>query len=328
MNAFGLMLLLCLHTAASQGDPIFGFNYGSHWTNGTAKTKDDFQRQFSLARALRGSPSHARLFTTVQHGTVDDPIEALQPAIDTQTGLLLGMWPRNGDIEHELAALNKAIGVYGQKLTDLVVGISVGNEDLHRVGDGCSPDCANATTVKQWVDSVRSNLSSGPFAAAMADKKIGHVDTVLSWAADVPDTQDLVSSCDFVGVTLYPFWGGVPVQDSAKSISSMLHDAQSVAGSKPVFVAETGWPWAGEAKGKAQAGPTGMKEYWDSVACSVLDKYNTWWYQLEDDAHDGYLWGVLDSSTGKPRFDTTCAGCLSLAVETYEDLDRSIRTNK
>jgi glucan endo-1,3-beta-D-glucosidase len=303
-----LLLLLSLQAAVSLADGILGFNYGSHWSNYTAKTASDFQRQFERARAVRGSPSHARLFTTVQHETADDVIAALQPAIDTQTRLLLGLWPYQGGIEHELIALNRALDLYGHALVDLLDGISVGNEDLHRAANGCDPDCADAPTVKRWIDTVRANVSSGPFAAAMADKKIGHVDTVRSWAAGGPGTAELIASCDFVGVTIYPSLGGVSVQSSAQSVLSLLADARSVAGAKPVFVAETGWPWAGAAVAQAQAGPQNVKQYWDVVACKLLVGYDAWWNQLEDDSHDGYQWGVLDSATGQPRFDVACAG--------------------
>lgn len=304
------LLLLWLHAASALGDHVLGFNYGSHWSNGSAKTTAEFQRQFRRAQTMQGSPAHARLFTTVQHGTKDDIIAAIQPAIQSQTSLLLGMWPTDGSIEHEITALNRALNLYGQDLIELIAGISVGNEDLYRSADGrCDPDCgADAVVIERWVNAVRSNISCGSYATALASKKIGHVDTVHAWTADSPGMENLIAACDFIGVTMYPFLGGVSIQNSARSVSSLLQDAHSAAGSKPIFVAETGWPWAGTAVGQAQAGPTSMKQYWDSVACNLLAGYDTWWYQLEDDAHDGNLWGVLESSTGSPRFDTACMG--------------------
>lgn len=286
---------------------MFGFNYGSHWTNGTAKTGDQFKRHFDNAiQAMGDSPTSARLFTTVQHGTADDIIEAIQPAKDTKTKLLLGMWPRNGRIDHELAALNKALDLYGQDLVDLIVGISVGNEDLHRSSVDCSPDCADALTVKGWIDTVRSNLTTGMFAATMGSKKVGHVDTVLSWTSDATGIRDLVAACDFIGVTIYPFWGGVSVEDSAQGFSSTLEQALSVAGRKPIFVGETGWPRAGNSIGNAHVGTRNMQSYWRTVRCGILDQYDSWWFQLEDDAHDGYSWGIWDASTGRPHFDVSC----------------------
>ncbi|KAF1358626.1 glycoside hydrolase [Lizonia empirigonia] len=265
-----ILLLLSACTTIALGDHIFGFNYGSHWSNGTAKTTSDFQQQFNRAIA-------------------------------------------NRNMEHELAALNKALALYGQDLINLVEGISIGNKDIFQLAESeCEPDCADTAIVKQWVDTVRSNLTSGPFASDMANIKIGHVDTVNAWS--IEGMQDLVESCDFIGVTIYPFWGGVAVQDSSRSVSSLLQQAQLVAGSKPVYVAETGWPWAGETLGNAITSLESAQQYWKTVACNLPgsgkgygEGYDTWWFQLEDDSHDKMQWSVLDSSTRRPRYDLACA---------------------
>ena len=218
------------------------------------------------------------------------------------------MWPYQGGIEHELSTINRALDRYGHALVDLLDGISVGNENLHRAANSCDPDCADVPTVKRWIDTVRANVFSGPFAAAMADKKIGHVDTVRSWAAGGPGTADRIASCDFVSITIYPSLGGVSVQSNERSVLSLLADSRSLASAKPFFVAEIGWPWTGAAVAQAQAEPQNMKQYWDIVAWKLLKGYDARWNQLEDDSHDGFQWAVRDPATGQPRFDVACAG--------------------
>jgi len=208
------------------------------------------------------------------------------------------LWPYQGGIEHELSTINRALDRYGHALVDLLDGISVGNENLHRAANSCDPDCADVPTVKRWIDTVRANVFSGPFAAAMADKKIGHVDTVRSWAAGGPGTADRIASCDFVSITIYPSLGGVSVQSNERSVLSLLADSRSLASAKPFFVAEIGWPWTGAAVAQAQAEPQNMKQYWDIVAWKLLKGYDARWNQLEDDSHDGFQWAVRDPATG------------------------------
>jgi glucan endo-1,3-beta-D-glucosidase len=306
MIACMLPLLLFVCVTCALEERVFGFNYGSHWANGTAKKEASFKRHFENAKLVLNGQVSARLYTTVQHDTTDDIIEAIKPAIESKTSLLLGMWPHENSIDNELTALNKALDYYGSELIELIVGISVGNEDIYRLTDGCYPDCADESTIKTWIDTVRSNLTTGKFAATMGTKKIGHVDTVLAWTSGTTDIKALITVCDFIGITIHPYWSGISIDRSAESFSTALKEAQSIAGSKPLFIAETGWPWAGIDNGAAQVGPTNMQVYWEGVACSILGQYNSWWYQLEDDAHDGRLWGIFDDTTGHARFDVAC----------------------
>lgn len=115
-----------------------GFSYGAFWTEQKPKVKADFVRLFNLGNNLPGVPvpfNSARLFQTSQWMKDGEPSEAFEAAIETNTTLLLGMWLSKLDIE--VIALDKAFEKYGQKFADLIVGISVGNEDIYRG----SPDC-------------------------------------------------------------------------------------------------------------------------------------------------------------------------------------------
>ena len=109
-----------------------GFSYGAFWSESEPKRYKDFLRQFKLAKSLTNVPvpfTSARLYQAAQWGSSSEPSEAFQAAIETNTTLLIGLWL---PIDKELDALNKAFETYGQKLADLVIGISVGNEDIYR----------------------------------------------------------------------------------------------------------------------------------------------------------------------------------------------------
>lgn len=142
MRSFNTALLALL-AARSNGQQmpigLLRFNSGATKDNDAAKVQSDFQEEFTTAQNLRGSPglfNSVRLYTMIQSGTETDPISAFPAAIATNTSMLLGIWCSGTEtIENELTAIQNAIDQYGQEFADLVVGISVGSEDLYRLSE-------------------------------------------------------------------------------------------------------------------------------------------------------------------------------------------------
>ena len=165
-----------------------GFNYGAFFGNNQAKGYNDFRYEFEAAQTLPGTNGQftsARLYTMIQHGTTQDVITAIQAAIDTKTQLLLGIWTSAGPgiVSNEIAALKAAISTYGTKFTDLVVGISVGSEDLYRitptaVANGEINPGLQPSQLINYINQVRTAIQG----TSLAGKPIGHVDT---WTAFV-----------------------------------------------------------------------------------------------------------------------------------------------
>ena len=156
-----------------------GFNYGSTFTDGSAKVQSDYQNEFSTAQNLVGTSgfSSARLYTTIQPNTANAPIQAIPAAIASKTSLLLGLWASAGqvNIDNEIAALQNAISIYGSAFVDLIVGISVGSEDLYRIsptgiinksGIGAEP-----TDIVNYINQVRKAIAG----TAAGSKPVGHV---------------------------------------------------------------------------------------------------------------------------------------------------------
>ena len=83
----------CLAQAASK---VFtGFNYGAFWSlESNVKKKADFLDGFNLARNLTTDIpfDSAHLFTCKAAGTLNEPTEAFDAAVDSKTNLLLGFW--------------------------------------------------------------------------------------------------------------------------------------------------------------------------------------------------------------------------------------------
>ncbi|KAF3033964.1 hypothetical protein E8E12_003064 [Didymella heteroderae] len=201
-----------------------GFNYGAFWSEqSNVKQYADFHKGFELAKNLTNTPvsfDSARLYTCITAGTKDDPTPAFQAAIDTGTNLLLGMWvspsetgQSNDDlVENELTALGKAFERYGQTLADLIIGLSVGSEDVYRFTmqqAGVGPDNLRLT-IKKISRKDRSGLV-GPFHAS-----------------------------DFIGMTAYPYWDGKAIEEANATFMATLKDTQQRAGNTSVWISEVG----------------------------------------------------------------------------------------
>lgn len=116
---------------------FIGFNFGA--TLDDSKKESDFLAEFEAAKHLPGTNGKftaVRLFTTRRPGSKDESIAAFSAAVKTNTSILLGVWASGTkSIADEISAMNKAIEQHGTSLTDLIVGCSIGSEDIYRSSD-------------------------------------------------------------------------------------------------------------------------------------------------------------------------------------------------
>ncbi|KAJ3481160.1 hypothetical protein NLG97_g7894 [Lecanicillium saksenae] len=238
-------------TAAAADNNYLGFNSGATLADRSAKFKKDFEAEFKTAQALNGAPGKfnaVRLYTNIQAYSTDDPIEAFEAAIDTETYMLLGIWASGTDnIDKEISALNKAVKKYGSKFTDLVIGMSIGSEDLYRnsvtgtknkAGVGADPK-----VILGFIDDYKKAFADN----ALAKVPIGHVDTWDSWTNS--SNKAVIDAVDWIGVDEYPYYEsgkGNSIKNAGKLFDKAYDATRGVAGSKPVWVTETGWPFSGE----------------------------------------------------------------------------------
>ncbi|KAG8163906.1 hypothetical protein KVR01_005824 [Diaporthe batatas] len=296
-------------TAANSG--IKGFNYGAFFLNQQAKVQNDFEYEFTKAQNLINTSgwNSARLYTTVQHGTATDPISAIPAAIATKTTLLLGMWVSGSTtaIDNEITALKSAISTYGSAFTDLVVGISVGSEDLYRAaqGDALSPG-VDAEELIGYIGKVREAIVGTP----LANIPVGHVDTYDSFENGT--NTAVIDAIDWIGFDGYPYWE----KANANSIEAAhdlfytgLNKTKAISKGKPVYVTETGWPIEGDDQGQAVAGAENARTYWKDIACTLVDaKINLWWYDLQES----------QNGQANPDFGIFPAGDLNQVQQSYD----------
>ncbi|RDW58034.1 hypothetical protein BP6252_13445 [Coleophoma cylindrospora] len=291
-----------------------GFNYGATQNDGTVKMEADFTAEFNAAKSLVGTSgfTSARLYTTVQSG--GGPISAIPAAIKTSTELLLGIWVSGGaaGVQTEIDALTSAISTYGTSFTDLVIGLSIGSEDLYRNSPtGIAANAGIGADPSAIVDAI-NKVKTALAGTSLADVSIGHVDTWTAWVNG--SNTAVAEACDWIGMDAYPFFQNTEANaiDQGKSLFvEAYQNTQAMSAGKPVWITETGWPVSGAASGAAVASTANAKTYWDEVGCGfAFDQINTFWYTLQDaypttpDPSFGVVGTTLSST---PLFDLSCS---------------------
>lgn len=287
-----------------------GFNYGATLTTGAAKTQSDFEVDFKKAQNLAGTSgwTSARLYTSIQGGSTNDPISAIPAAIATNTKLLLGIWASGGQegVTNEIAAIENAVSQYGSKFTDLVVGLSVGSEDLYRIsptgvinksGIGAGPN-----TLVEYIDQVKAKNWGFP---------IGHVDTWNDWTNS--SNNAVIEAVDWLGFDGYPYFESTlenPIENGEALFDKSYEATVGAAQGKPVWVTETGWPVSGDKSGDAEASTDNAETYWKAVACKLIGEVNTFWYTLRDSepTTPSPSFGIIPNDiNADPLYDLSCS---------------------
>ncbi|KAK6510306.1 hypothetical protein TWF481_005023 [Arthrobotrys musiformis] len=296
-----------------------GFNYGAAKANGQVKVYDDFLEEFELAQKLAGTNgkfSSARLYTMIQGPSKDDPIDAIEAAIKTKTTLLLGIWCSvpTEHVTNEINALLKAIDKYGKDFTDLVVGLSVGSEDLYRnsvmgienkSGIGAEPD-----QLVKYIGMVRKAIANTDLKSV----PIGHVDT---WTVWVNGSNNVVTEAlDWIGFDAYPYFQSTMANsiEVAPQLFWEAYENTQKATGKEVWITETGWPVSGKDMNLAKANTKDAQTYWNTVGCAIFGKYKTWWYMLRDadPTPPETEFGVVGADL-KPYYDLSCKNAKPVA---------------
>ena len=293
-----------------------GFNYGALDLSGALKTQGSYETEFNAAKNLAGTNGEftsARLYTSVQ-GSTGAPNEAFAAAINTQTSLLLGIWiSGNPNIQTEIDAIKSAASAHGSAFTDLVAGISVGSEDGYRVTDlgiasGAGPG-VSPQGIADYVNQVRSGLAG----TGLSSKPIGHVDTYNTFSNSSGWFAPVISAVDFIGMNAFPYFESTKPNGIENGNATYWADYDAVvsmAGGKPIWLTETGWPSSGPQSGAATPSVANAETYFGEVACSAFGRgLNTWWYTLQDSTSDASVpsFGVAGTDAGfTPKYDLSC----------------------
>ncbi|KAJ6013905.1 hypothetical protein N7540_008496 [Penicillium herquei] len=319
------VLALALSVAAAEAT-YKGFNYGSTNQDGSTRYKADFVSQFKNAKNLQTTSgfNSARLYTMIQGGTTNSPIEAIEAAIEEDVSLLLGLWTSGGGTANEVAALKSAISTYGSSFTDLVVGISVGSEDLYRDSQtGQAADDGIGMTPDDLVDAI-NQVKEAISGTTLSGASIGHVDTWDAWTNS--SNSAVIDAVDWLGFDGYPYFQTTDENsiENAKSLFYQGVDAtKGVANGKDVWITETGWPVSGDDEGEAVASIANAKKFWDEVGCSIFGTVNTWWYIMQDYGASPSFGIVGETLSTTPLFDLSCSNYTSSSTASVSTATKS-----
>jgi len=314
MRASTILATGACATLASAAENYLGFNSGAMKTDQSAKFKSDFLAEFNTAQNLKGAPGKfdsVRLYTNIQAYSENDPIQAFDAAVETNTKLLLGLWTSGtNSIDNEMTALKKGLNKYGKKLGDLIIGVSIGSEDLYRVsvvglkndpkGVGAGPD-----VIVNFIKEFKSEFADSDIAKV----PVGHVDTWDAWTNGT--NKPVLDAVDWIGVDEYPYYEdgkGNDIKNSGTLFDKAYDATLQVANGKPVWVTETGYPYTGIKWGEAVASVANAEYYWQEVGCRRLfNKTPTFWYNLRDsNGANNQSFAITDDLSTTPRFNLTC----------------------
>lgn len=225
---------------------------------------------------------------------------------------MLGLWTSGSTsaITNEIAALKAAITQYGSDFTDLVQGISVGSEDLYRdaQGDATSPG-ASVDNLIDYIAQVRTAIAG----TALESIPIGHVDTYDSFENGT--NTKIIDHLDWIGFDGYPYWESAnanAIENAHDLFFNGVNKTNALAGGKPVWITETGWPAVGDNYGSAVANAANARTYWTEIVCELVAQgVNLWYYDLQESQNgqanpDFGIFPAGDLNVVKERWDLSC----------------------
>jgi glucan endo-1,3-beta-D-glucosidase len=313
MRATTAIAAASVFVAGASAENYLGFNSGATLADRSAKFKKDFKAEFETAQNLVNAPGKfnaVRLYTNVQAYSKDDPIEAFEAAIETDTKLLLGIWTSGTkDINNDINALKKAIAKYGTKFTDLVIGMSIGSEDLYRQSETGIINKAGVGNGPQEIVAFINDYKKAFADSPLGKVPVGHVDTWDVWTNGT--NKAVIDAVDWIGVDEYPYYEsgkGNNIKNSGFLFDRAFDAVVAAVGNKPVWLTETGWPTSGPDWDEAKPSVENAKYYWNEIGCRKLfNKVPTFWYNIRDSNPDNEMkFQITENLNPKPLFDLTC----------------------
>ncbi|RDA89948.1 hypothetical protein CP533_0289 [Ophiocordyceps camponoti-saundersi (nom. inval.)] len=296
-----------------------GFNSGNTNDDWSHKTTSDFEDEFMAAKSLAGTNGQftsVRLFSCLKMDSDDEMTPAFEAAVKTNTSILLGVWASGGKgIDGEIGALKKAIKKWDTKFTDLLIGVSIGSEDLYRNSeDGKKNEAGPGTSADKIVDFIKTfkkEFSEGP----VSKLPIGHVDVWKAWKD--PANKAVIQAVDWIGLDDYTYYhddmdnyvtNASDILD--KTVEAVEKASKDAAGTvKPIWLTEIGWPVSGPQRENGVPSVKNAKYFWDDVGCRKLfNKVPTFWYILKDSNPQNKVKFAITEKDNlkKPKFDLGC----------------------
>jgi GPH family glycoside/pentoside/hexuronide:cation symporter len=217
----------------------------------------------------------------------------LIPAVAREHGLktMVGAWI-SADRERNEREIHSLITLAQAGRVDIAV---VGNEVLLR---GELPEAELLAYIARVKEAVPE------------DVRVGCVDAYYVFL----ERPALVAACDVLLPNCYPFWEGADIAWAAHYLKRMHALVQAAGGEKPVILAETGWPGAGQAVGGAVPSAENAMRYFidvqtwarrEGVKVFHFASFDEPW-KLQPEGEVGTQWGLWDADE-KPKYQGLAA---------------------
>jgi GPH family glycoside/pentoside/hexuronide:cation symporter len=206
----------------------------------------------------------------------------LIPAAGREHGLktMVGAWI-SGDRERNEREIHGLVTLARAGLVDVAV---VGNEVLLR-------EELPEAELLEYLRRVR--------AALPEEVPVGCVDAYYLFL----ERPALTAACDVLLPNCYPFWEGAEIGWATHYLKRMHALVQAAGGEKPVVVAETGWPGAGQPVGEAVPSAENAMRYFvdvqqwarrEGVKVFHFSSFDEPW-KLQQEGEVGTQWGLWDA---------------------------------
>lgn len=193
---------------------------------------------------------------------------------------IVGAWI-SSDLAQNEKELANLIALGQQGLIDIA---AVGNEVLLR-------EDLPLETLLGYIDRVKKELPN---------VQVGYVDAYYLFIQQ----PHLIEACDVILANCYPFWEGCDIENASAYLDHMYQITKNAAKNKPVIVAETGWPSAGEKTESAVPSDENAIRYlinanqWakaNNVDLFYFSAFDETW-KVKEEGPVGGNWGIWDKN--------------------------------
>ncbi|CAO3610484.1 unnamed protein product [Mucor hiemalis] len=243
----GLMEALPIENRGISG--LNGVTFTARHSDGSCQTAAEIQNSVKLMKA-----SGIKSIRTYSQEC--NQLPNIINAIKSNGGgmsVLAAVWidGSNND-DTEIASLKSNLAKVDNSLIE---GILVGNEVLFN-------NLMTSSALVQKLVAVKA-ISNGI--------KVGSVEV------DSTYTKDLVAASDIVCANIHPFFAHIDIDSALSNLQTRYANFKKVAGSKQVYITETGWPSAGTANGNGVPSVANMEKYAAEVSTTSLPYYFFEW---------------------------------------------------
>ncbi|KAJ1855826.1 hypothetical protein LPJ73_002279, partial [Coemansia sp. RSA 2703] len=210
--------------SSSGSGSLWGLTYSPYNTDGSCPDVGTVAGQLAKVAAVT---NNIRLYST-DCSQLSNALQAITSS-NLNLNIHAGIWISNGDsrMQSDLNDFVSAAKKYG---TNLIKGVSVGNEDISK---GMSE-----STLIGYINQVRARLQA---------EGLGNI-PVYTTEQDAKFTSGMAAASDLVQINVYSIFDGsfTNIDASVQSIIQRANNVKNnVAGGKQVRFGETGWSSAG-----------------------------------------------------------------------------------